>query len=304
MRRSITFAMALALSTSMTPAFAQQGDVKELKRELDELRDEVSQLRYVLSEVVRLDRRRTEALERALRIPGSKAAAPVAAVKPKIEKPRPRSLKKVAKTRPATRAPSPRRAAGPASVGTVTGKVRVPSGEPVAYVYIENVRGRLARGRSVTIEQSGKQFRPRWAVVEKGTTVKFPNEDNVFHNVFSRSPGNTFDLGLYRKGEGSKSHRFNRAGPADVYCNIHPKMSASILVVPNKLFAKVRPDGTYTIEGVPDGKRKVVAWAPGSSSKSAWVDVQNGQVSSLDLALKPRSKAHKNKLGRPYGSYQ
>lgn len=297
-RNAVIFAV---MGCAMTPSGAEGAegsDVDELKREMEVLREDVGELRYILNESVRVDRRRADALERVLRRAQRRGASKqVAARVPGRKKSKVSSDRKSVGTAPASREESAR------AVGTVSGTVKVPEAEPVAYVYVANVRGRMVRGRSVAIDQSGRQFRPRWAVVEKGTTVKFPNLDKVFHNVFSRSPGNVFDLGLYRKGDRSKGHRFTRSGPVDVYCNIHPEMSASILVVPNKLLAKVKADGTYTIAGVPDGKRKIMAWAPGSKMKSVWVNVKSGKISNADLVLMPRATAHKNKLGRPYGSY-
>ena len=68
--------------------------------------------------------------------------------------------------------------------------------------------------------------------------------DNIYHNVFSMSANNAFDLGLYNSGGEPKSHTFTEPGPVDVYCNIHPQMAASVLVVPNKHFAKVKADGS------------------------------------------------------------
>jgi len=68
--------------------------------------------------------------------------------------------------------------------------------------------------------------------------------------VFSLSSGNSFDLGLYNSSSEAKSQTStNRA--VDIYCNIHPQMAASTLVVPNRYFAKVKADGTYEIPGVP-----------------------------------------------------
>lgn len=183
------------------------------------------------------------------------------------------------------------------------GRIKVPSGEPVSYVYVENVRGRLVSGKRVKMVQSGKQFQPGWAVVEKGTVIEFPNEDPIYHNVFSRSKGNNFDLGLYRQGDETKSHRFIRPGPVDIFCNIHPRMAGRILVVPNKHFAKVAPDGSFKIEGVPAGRRKVVAWSPGSRTASAWVEVTENGEAKIDLELSKKDGAHRNKFGRPYGSY-
>jgi plastocyanin len=192
----------------------------------------------------------------------------------------------------------------PGGSGTVTGRVSMPSGEPVAYVYVENVYGAPLKGETVVIEQSKKQFSPGWAVIQKGTTVKFPNLDNIYHNVFSRSPGNSFDLGLYNSSDEAKAHTFFEPGPVDVYCNIHPRMSASVLVVPNRHFVKVKADGTFQLDGVPAGKRKLVAWSPSSAASSEWVELNANGRAEVEMKLQPKSSAHKNKEGRSYGSYE
>ena len=103
-------------------------------------------------------------------------------------------------------------------------------------------------------------------MVQRGTSIAFPNKDNIYHNVFSLSSGNSFDLGLYNSGGEAKTHTFTEPGSVDVYCNIHPQMAASVLVVPNRHFAKVKPDGTFEIAGVPDraaqGRRLGAGLAP------------------------------------------
>ena len=179
----------------------------------------------------------------------------------------------------------------------------MPRGEPVAYVYIENVTGPAVRDQKVVIEQVGKRFVPTWAVVQRGTAITFPNRDNIYHNVFSLSSGNSFDLGLYSAGE-AKTHTFNEPGEVEIYCNIHPQMAASALVVPNKLFAKLKGDGSFEIPNVPVGRRKVVAWAPGSRLTANWVDLNAGEAAQVDFKLEPKAAGHKNKAGQAYGSYE
>ena len=96
--------------------------------------------------------------------------------------------------------------------GTIRGKIAVPSGEPVAYVYVENVLAPPVKGQRKVIEQAGKKFVPGWAVVQRGTAIAFPNMDNIYHNVFSLSAGNQFDLGLYNSGGEPKAHTFSEPG--------------------------------------------------------------------------------------------
>src|SRR4051812_14103644 len=117
--------------------------------------------------------------------------------------------------------------AAPAT-GAVVGQVKVEGGSPQAIVVSLSGVPERAVGhdaKSPAMAQRGLAFEPRVMVVEKGTTVDFPNEDKVFHNVFSLSRGNQFDLQLYKAGT-SKSVQLKRAGVVDVYCNIHPQMAA------------------------------------------------------------------------------
>lgn len=285
-----------------TPAHAQRresADVEELRREVKQLRAEVQALRAALAEAAEFDRLRANALVRAMKGEGAVAApTPAPAKEEPAERPAPSH---------AAPAPAARKAAAetaPTPMGAVRGRVDVPGGEPVAYVYVENVRGSSARGEKVKIEQVNKTFVPSWAVVQRGTQVEFPNLDNIYHNVFSLSSGNTFDLGLYNSGGEAKSHVFDEPGAVDVYCNIHPQMAASILVVPNRLYAKVKADGSFEIAGVPSGRRKVVAWSPGSRLAADWVQVAPGGAADISLKLERKAAGHRNKAGRPYGSYE
>ncbi len=307
--------LALASTLLVTPggAGAQSSgresvtasEVDELRREVRSLRAQVEALRGALTDVAEADHARANALTRALgRASGAPsldgaAAEPAAAAPPPSRKPAPAA-------RPVAAAPAVHAKPAPevASAGTLRGKIQVPNGEPVAYVYVENVPGPALRGQKVKIEQSGKQFVPSWAVVQRGTTVEFPNNDAIYHNVFSLSTGNSFDLGLYNSSGDPKAHTFLEPGAVDVFCNIHPQMAASVLVVPNRLFAKVRPDGTFDISDVPAGRRKVVAWAPGSKLSAQWVQVDAGSEAQVSLRLEPKSSAHRNKFGRQYGSYE
>ena len=291
-------------------AWAESSDVEELRREIRQLQAQIQRLSTAIAEAAEFDRQRAALLTRALKNIGS--VPPVEAPPAKSDAPAPktsatpppaapRAAEKVA----AVRRPAPEPAASePAGVGTIRGKLAIPSGEPVAYVYVENVLAPAVKGQRKVIEQSGKKFVPNWAVVQRGTAIAFPNNDNIYHNVFSLSPGNSFDLGLYNSGGEVKSHNFNEPGAVDVYCNIHPQMAASVLVVPNRHFAKVKADGTYEIAGVPTGRRKVVAWAPGSRAVSDWVEVGVGSTVDLNLRLESKAPGHKNKSGQAYGSYE
>lgn len=174
-------------------------------------------------------------------------------------------------------------------------------------VYLENVGGSLSTPPAThpQIRQRDLAFNPELTVVVKGTTIDFPNEDRVFHNVFSVSETAKFDLGLYQSGA-SKSVTFQRPGVVDVYCNIHPQMIAKIKVLDTRYYAVTGPDGEFSINGVPAGEHSVVAWQRFGSDFRAKVGVVAGQAASLEVALEERSKPwwHPRKDGTPYGRYK
>ena len=109
------------------------------------------------------------------------------------------------------------------------------------------------------ITQRDAVFRPRLVPIMAGTTVEWPNKDDIFHNVFSISESNPFDLGLYKDPE-VKKVRFENAGRVDVFCSIHSEMNCIILVLRNPFFAATDKSGRFKIENVPAGAYKLKAW--------------------------------------------
>lgn len=109
------------------------------------------------------------------------------------------------------------------------------------------------------ITQRDAVFRPRVLPVVAGTTVEWPNKDDIYHNVFSMSESNPFDLGLYKEPE-VKKVTFSNQGRVDVFCSIHSQMNCVILVLPNPFFATADKAGKFRIENVPAGTYKLKAW--------------------------------------------
>jgi plastocyanin len=202
--------------------------------------------------------------------------------------------------------------AGPA-LGKVQGVVSIDKdGSPKAdrsqvVVYLEGVPGpspdleKLRRA----IHQRDQTFSPELTVLVKGATIDFPNDDRVFHNVFSLSEPAKFDLGLYKQGE-SKAITFRRTGVVDVYCNIHPDMVAKIVVVETPFFAVTGADGRFRFDGVPAGVYPVVAWQAHGPPFRGEVTVPAGGNAALDIKLAEgqASKTHLRKDGTPYGRYK
>lgn len=132
----------------------------------------------------------------------------------------------------------------------------------------------------VRMDQRNESFVPHILAIVAGTTVDFPNNDLIFHNVFSLSKTKSFDLGRYAVGN-SKSVRFDKPGIVRVFCDIHSHMSAYILVFSHRYFAITDEDGRYRLPPVPPGTYTVVAWheAMNSVSKKLTVpDPSDGEV--------------------------
>jgi plastocyanin len=181
------------------------------------------------------------------------------------------------------------------AVGKVTGA-------PDAIVYVEDIVA-TARGSAV-MKQENRQFLPRVLVVPTGTNVQFPNMDALFHNVFSVTPDNSFDLGSYPKGE-SKGVTMSKPGVISVYCNMHPEMVGYIVVVPNGNYVRAGKDGFFRLQNVPTGRHRIVAWAPDAKPAVAEAEVTETEPVTVELELKKgRGGLHLKKDGMPYGSYE
>ena len=109
------------------------------------------------------------------------------------------------------------------------------------------------------VSQKHAMFDPHILPVVVGTTVEWPNGDDIFHNVFSYSDAKQFDLGLYKAPE-VKPVVFDKPGRVDVFCSIHSSMSCIVLVVENPFFAVSNDKGLYKIADVPAGTYKLKAW--------------------------------------------
>jgi plastocyanin len=201
--------------------------------------------------------------------------------------------------KPAKRSePRPKKLEKPSGAGTIVGKV---TGMAGAIIYVDDIIAPV-RG-TATMKQEGKQFVPNILVVQRGTTVSFPNMDAIFHNVFSITPDHSFDLGSYPQGD-SKTVTMTKSGVVSVYCNMHPQMVGHILVVPNGNYVRAGKDGFFRLTNVPAGRHRVVAWAPNAKPAEADAEVTKDGVVTLELELKKgRATAHTKKDGLPYGSY-
>ena len=151
-------------------------------------------------------------------------------------------------------------------------------GKPVAdaVIWLDAPSAPRPRERRFVVHQRNMEFVPRVLAAPVGATVELPNNDRVFHNVFSFTNGKPFDLGLYPTGA-SKRITLDRAAVNRLYCNIHPHMAAYIVAVDTPYYATTDRAGRFTIPEVPAGRYTYRAWRSGADALNATVVVGDGQ---------------------------
>jgi plastocyanin len=172
-------------------------------------------------------------------------------------------------------------------------EIGVPAPRPLtdrrrAVVYLETApRGafEMREGTRAVVDQRDETFVPHVLAVTAGTTVVFTNSDRTYHNVFSLSKDNRFDLGRYGRGH-SKAVRFEHPGVVRVFCDIHSHMSAFILVFAHRFFAVTDADGRYRIDDVPAGSYTLVAWNEGQVRESRSLRVGDDGTVEADFVLR------------------
>ena len=179
------------------------------------------------------------------------------------------------------------------------GGVESPLPEPIV-VYLTGFR-QPPFGDSPVIAQKDKTFIPDLRIIVAGQSVQFTNDDPWVHNVFSTSAARDFDLGQPGPHE-TRMVSFPTPGLVDVFCNIHEQMYANVLVLPNRAFARVSPDGTFVIRDVPPGRHPLHAWGRQTEPFEMEVVVSEEQPAEVRVVLRPRvfNPAHLDKFGRVY----
>jgi plastocyanin len=149
---------------------------------------------------------------------------------------------------------------------------------------------------------SGRQFSPRIRVVTPGSTLEYPNQDPFSHNIFSTAPGAAFDLGVYGSNT-SKSTTFKKAGAFPVYCNIHAKMTAYVVVVATPYYGQPTADGRWSLPSVPAGKYELHVWHERAPELIKAIDLTASGMAGVDATLDAKGftvAEHKNKFGQKY----
>jgi hypothetical protein len=140
--------------------------------------------------------------------------------------------------------------------------------------------------RHATLDQIDKTFVPSVLPIVVGTTVDFPNHDEIYHNVFSYSPTKRFDLGRYASEE-TRSVRFDKPGVVRVFCEIHSFMRAAIVVLPTTHYSVVDEAGTFELRDVPAGQYEVLVWYDGLADLESVRSLSVAATDSIRIRLEP-----------------
>lgn len=171
--------------------------------------------------------------------------------------------------------------------------------QAVVYFIPDQAKSKAKPGRYL-IYTHNKQFEPASLVIPLGSTISFPNQDEILHNVFSVTPQSSFDLGIYGEGK-SAEYTFKKAGLVLINCNVHQAMQANVLVVDTPYIAPVDKQGRFSLDGVPSGRGKLMVWHPRANAQEQSLTVPMAAPVSLQLVLtKPRVIDHLNKERKSY----
>jgi plastocyanin len=174
-----------------------------------------------------------------------------------------------------------------AGTGKVKGTVTSAAGPATDAVVLVDAPPAAGGAAHAVMDQRNETFVPHVLAVAAGTTVDFPNSDSILHNVSSASPAKPFDLGMYPHGE-VRSVTFDKPGVVEIRCNVHPRMSAFVVVHSNPWAAVTDGRGSYTITGVPAGTYTVRVWHESFAERAATVTVREDGVQPLDVRLERR----------------
>jgi plastocyanin len=174
----------------------------------------------------------------------------------------------------------------PAAAGDVRGTVKLvrPSDAERTVVYVVSVPETAFTPTPTTerLSQKGAIFKPGVLPLVRGSQVDMTNDDWVSHNAFSRSDPKSFDLGIYAQDK-KKVVVFDQLGVVEVFCSIHPRMNAVVLVLQNPFFAKPGRDGAFVIQGLPAGTYELKVYAPDGAGGTASVKVPASGVVETQL---------------------
>ena len=124
------------------------------------------------------------------------------------------------------------------------------------------------------MDQNGCRYSPHAMGVMVGQPFKILNSDGILHNVHSLSKVNKpFNMAMPATRTEAVATFDKEEGIFMVKCDVHPWMSAWLLVSSNPFFSVTGKDGKFTISGLDAGTYEIEAWHEKLGSQKATVTV-------------------------------
>ena len=204
-------------------------------------------------------------------------------------------------------------ALGPLAAGSLHGPVRIVDRDGKARATLKDCVAILepidapvkvpGPGGLLVIKTVNKEFSPRVSLATPGTEASFPNMDAILHNVFSVTPGNTFDTHYYLPGAAhAPKVKLQGPGLVKLYCNVHHSMNAFVWVVETPFAQLLEKRSGVEFNQVPPGNYRLRLWHPEAGEKTWAVKIEGQETSgawTLEVSL-PSLEVHKNKFGKDY----
>ena len=157
------------------------------------------------------------------------------------------------------------------------------------------------RPREGIVDQVDQEFTPKVTAVLVGTPVRFPNHDNVRHQVYSFSPAKRFELPLYA-GVPAEPVVFDKPGVVVRGCNIHDWMVGYVYVSESPYFAKTGKDGKALLTELPPRAYTLRVWHPqldaAEETTRKTVDAHAGSIAvAWTIKLKREAKVRRAPTG-------
>lgn len=176
-----------------------------------------------------------------------------------------------------------------AGAGAITGTVTAYGVKDARHivVYIDRIEGaRFAPpAEAASINQRGKEFVPHVLPILKGGKVAFINNDALLHNVHLYLGRKSLANLATPAGAAPVTKTFDQLGEVAVLCDIHPEMSAYILVLETPYAAVTAEDGRYRIPDIPPGSYLLKTWHETLKPVSRAVSLQGEEPVTVDLHL-------------------
>jgi plastocyanin len=190
---------------------------------------------------------------------------------------------------------------------SLSGTVMLPGERPlpgIAVITLEPASGKFPHRtpKQRVIEQRNREFAPKVLAVPVGSTVSFPNFDNIYHNVFSRSRARSFDLGMYKAGQ-ARELTFDKEGLIRIGCNLHANMSAYIVSVAAPHYVISEPGGKFSFRSLRPGRYRLRAWVENNDAPTVQdIEIKrDANTVAVTLSTDGGARPQTDKFGVPHG---